>query len=218
VPSRSPNVFPDEEIPVKTPAKWTALSWITASMLAAAASTYAAETATKAPAAPPAMQRETLEEASATVVSVDSATREIILKGEDGRTGSYVAGPEVKNFAQIHAGDKVVVSYYRGITAQVLPAGTAASKEVNQLDLAASAQPGEQPAAGVGSAIRGTVVVQKIDTKSNTLTFLKPDHSSRTLPIESEEGKAFIRKLKVGDKVDVVYAEALAVEVRPQGK
>jgi len=198
--------------------KSTAYSLFSAMWLVAAVAHGGAETGTnpQAPAAQPSMQRETLDEISATVVSVDPKTRIIELRGQDGRTGAFTAGPEVKNFAQIHTGDKVVVSYYRGIAAQVLPPGAAASKEVNQLDLATSAQPGAKPGAGVGSAIRGTVVVQKIDTKSNTLTILKPDGTSRTLPIESEEGRTFIKKLKKGDKVDVVYAEALAVEVRPQ--
>lgn len=198
--------------------KTTAYSLFSAMLLVAAVAHGGAETATKpkAPAAQPSMQRETLEEISATVVSVDPKTRIIELRGEEGRTGAFTAGPEVKNFAQIRTGDKVVVSYYQGIAAQVLPPGSAASKEVNQLDLATTAQPGAKPAAGVGSAIRGTVVVQKIDTKANMLTVLKPDGTSRTLPIESEEGRAFIKKLKKGDKVDVVYAEALAVEVRPQ--
>jgi Cu/Ag efflux protein CusF len=162
------------------------------------------------------MQRETLDELSATVTSVDPQSRMIELKGEDGRTASFAAGPEVKNFAQIRSGDRVVVSYYRGINAQVLPAGAAASRDVHQLDLAATAQPGAKPGAGVGSAMRGTVIVQKVDTKANTLTFQKPDGSSRTMPIESDEGRAFIRKLKKGDKVDVVYAEAVAVQVRPR--
>ena len=152
----------------------------------------------------------------ATITAIDPKTRAVTLKGPQGNEVVIIAGPEVKNFAQIRAGDKVVVSYYRGIAAQVLPPGAAASKEVNQLDLGASAQPGAKPAAGVGSAIRGTVVVQKIDVAANQLTILKPDGSSRTIPIESDEGKAFIKKLKKGDKVDVVYAEALAVEVRPQ--
>lgn len=199
--------------------KTTAHSLLGAMLLAAAAAHGGAENAAKpkpAAAEHPSMQREALEEAHATVVSVDPATRIITLKGEDGRTGAYTAGPEVKNFAQIRAGDKVVVSYYRGIAAQVLPPGSAVSREVNQLDLGATAAPGSKPGAGVGSAIRGTVVVQKIDTQGNTLTVLKPDGASRTIPIESDEGKAFIRKLKKGDKVDVVYAEALAVEVRPQ--
>lgn len=199
--------------------KMTAYSLLSAILLAAAAH-GGAETATKPATGPdasqPSMQREAVEEASATVVSVDASTRVIQLKGEDGRTGAFTAGPEVRNFAQIRTGDKVIVSYYRGITAQVLPPGSAASKEVNQIDLGARNQPGSKPGAGLGSAIRGTVVVQKIDTKGNLLTVLKPDGTSRTVPIESEQGRAFIKKLKKGDKVDVVYAEALAVEVRPQ--
>jgi hypothetical protein len=187
-----------------------------AMVLAATAAHGGGESVSQPAPAQPSMQRESLDELAASVVSVDPDTRVIQLRGDDGRTGAFTAGPEVKNFAQIRAGDKVVVSYYRGIAAQVLPPGAAASKEVNQLDLGATAQPGAKPAAGVGSAIRGTVVVQKADTKANTLTVLKPDGASRTIPIESEEGKAFIKKLKKGDKVDVVYAEALAVEVRPQ--
>lgn len=197
--------------------KTTAYSLFSAMLLLAAVAHGGAENATsaKTPAAPPSMQRETLDEISATVVSVDPMTRIIELRGEEGRTGAFTAGPEVKNFAQIHPGDKVVVSYYRGIAAQVLPPGTT-KNEVNQIDLASTAQPGAKPGAGVSSAIRGTVVVQKIDTKANTITVRKPDGTSSTLPVESEEGRTFIKKLKKGDKVDVVYAEALAVEVRPQ--
>ncbi len=197
--------------------KTTAYSLFSAMLLVAAVAHGGAETATKpkAPADPPSMQRESLDEISATVVSVDPKTRIIELRGEEGRTGAFTAGPEVKNFAQIRTGDKVVVSYYQGIAAQVLPPGTT-KNEVNQVDLASTAQPGAKPGAGVGSAIRGTVVVQTIDTKANTITVRKPDGTSRTLPVESEEGRTFIKKLKKGDKVDVVYAEALAVEVRPQ--
>jgi Cu/Ag efflux protein CusF len=204
---------PDQESPVKT----TAYSLFSAMWLAAAVAHGGAETATspKTPAEPASMQRETLDEISATVVSVDPKTRIIELRGEDGRTGAFTAGPEVKNFAQVHPGDKVVVSYYRGIAAQVLPPGTT-KNEVNQVDLGGTAQPGAKPGAAVGSAIRGTVIVQKIDTKANTITVRKPDGTSRTLPVESEEGRTFLKKLKKGDKVDVVYAEALAVEVRPQ--
>jgi Cu/Ag efflux protein CusF len=200
--------------------KTTAYSLFSAMLLVAAVAHGGGETATKpqaaTPAAQPSMQREAVEEAAVTVVSVDPQTRAIELRGDDGRTGVYVAGPEVKNFAQIRTGDKVVVSYYRGIAAQVLPPGAALSKKVDQLDLAASAPQGAKPAAGVGSAIHGTVVVQNIDTKANKLTFLRPDGVSRTIPIESEEGRAFIKKLKKGDKVDVVYSESVAVEVRPQ--
>jgi len=197
--------------------KTTAYSLFSAMLLVGAVAHGGAETATspQAPAAPPSMQRESLQEISATVVSVDPKTRIIELRGEEGRTGAFTAGPEVKNFAQIHTGDKVVVSYYQGIAAQVLPPGTT-KNEVSQVDLGGTAELGAKPGAAVGSAIRGTVIVQKVDTKTNMITVRKPDGTSRTLPVESEEGRTFIKKLKKGDKVDVVYAEALAVEVRPQ--
>jgi hypothetical protein len=39
---------------------------------------------------------------------------------------------------------------------------------------------------------------------------------SRTVTVESQEGRDFIRKIKKGDKVEVLYAEAVAVEVRPK--
>jgi len=183
-------------------------------VVACAANGNEGQAKSQSPAEPPAMQRETLQELSATVTSVDAATRMIGLKADDGSTGSYEAGPEVKNFAQMKKGDKVVVSYYRGIAARVAPPGTVASKDVEALDLATAAKLGEKPAAGVGTAVKATVVIEKVDPKANTVTFTRPDGSSRTLPVQSDEGKRFIQKLKKGDTVDVVYAEAVAVEVR----
>jgi len=163
----------------------------------------------------PSMQREKLSEVSATVTAIDPATRMISLKADDGSTGAYEAGPEVKNFDKIHVGDKVVVSYYQGLAAQVLPPGTALSKSVKQMDVATAAQPGTKPGAGIGTALNATVVIEKVDTKANTVTFKRPDGVSRTLPVQSDEGKAFLAKIKAGDKVDVVYAEAVAVQVKP---
>lgn len=195
-----------------------AASLITAALLTVACAANGAAGSETKPAstapAPHSMQRESLEELSATVTSVDAKTRMIGLKADDGSTGEYEAGPEVKNFAQIKAGDKVVISYYQGLAAQVAPAGTVASKDVQSVDLATTAKAGEKPAAGIGTALKATVVIEKVDTKANLVTFTRPDGTSRTLPVQSEEGKQFIKKLKKGDKVDVVYAEAVAVEVR----
>jgi len=203
----------------------TAAICITTALLVLSASAQASGTDPKAPAASapaanalPSMQREKLSEISATVTAIDAKTRMIDLKADDGSTGAYEAGPEVKNFAQIHVGDKVTVSYYQGLAAQVLPKGTAASKEVKQMDLATTAEAGAKPGAGIGTALNATVVIEKVDTKANTVTFKRPDGVSRTLPVQSDEGKAFLKKIKAGDSVDVVYAEAVAVEVTPAPK
>ena len=198
-------------------------TWMLGTVLAIASfSCAAAETAQPAakPAAAPAAKpqpsvvREELQEVSATVTSVDQATRMLGLQGEDGSSTTFEVGPEVKNFPQIRVGDKVVVSYYRGLAAELQPKGTPLSKKVNQLDLATSAQPGTKPGAGVGTAVHATVVIEKVDTKANTVSFKRPDGVSRTLPVRSQEGKDFIKKLKAGDQVEVLYSEAVAIEVR----
>jgi Cu/Ag efflux protein CusF len=190
------------------------------SMLVLRAVSAGAETAQKPATQPasaqPSVQREKVEELSATVVSVDPATRMIGLQGEDGSSASFAVGDEVKNFKQIRVGDKVVVSYYRGIAAELQPKGTPLSKKVDQLDIATGAQPGSKPGAGAGSAVRGTVVIEKVDTKANTVTFRRPDGLSRTLPVESPEGREFLTKIKKGDQVEVLYIEAVAIEVRPK--
>lgn len=198
-------------------------TWMLGTVLACASlSCAAAETtqpAAKPAAAPaakpqPSMVREELQEVSATVTSVDQATRMLGLKGDDGSATTFEVGPEVKNFPQIRVGDKVVVSYYRGLAAELQPKGTPLSKKVDQLDLATSAQPGTKPGAGVGTAVHATVVIEKVDTKANTVSFKRPDGVSRTLPVRSQEGKDFIKKLKAGDQVEVLYSEAVAIEVR----
>jgi hypothetical protein len=204
------------EEPVKSVSIGVIGSW-----LALGAVSSSAETAQKPSAAPtsmpqPSVQREKLQEISATVVSVDQATRMLGLQGDDGSTASFAVGEEVRNFAQIRVGDKVVVSYYRGIAAELQPKGTPLSKKVDQLDMTTGAQPGTKPGAGAGSAVRGTVVIEKADTKANTVTFKRPDGSSRTLPVESPEGREFLAKLKKGDQVEVLYIEAVAIEVRPK--
>lgn len=200
-------------------------TWMLATLFSVASFSCAAAEPEKAPAKPaaaasskaqPSMQREELQEVSATVVSVDQATRMLELKGDDGSTAAFQVGPEVKNFPQIRAGDKVVVSYYRGIAAELQPKGTPLSKKVDTIDLATSAAPGTKPGAGVGTATTATVVIEKVDTKANTVSFMRPDGVSRTLPVKSPEGQEFIRKLKKGDQVEVLYAEAVAIEVRKQ--
>jgi hypothetical protein len=62
---------------------------------------------------------DSLQSASATVESVESVTRLIALRTPQGERLWIVAGPEVRNFAQIRAGDTVTVNYYKAIAAQV---------------------------------------------------------------------------------------------------
>jgi len=65
--------------------------------------------------------------------------------------------------------------------------------------------------------LRTTVEIEFVDTTFNTVTFKRSDGVSRTVAVESPEGREFIKGLKKGDHVEIAYTEAFAIEVKPAG-
>jgi hypothetical protein len=157
---------------------------------------------------------DSLQSASATVESADSVTRLIALRTPQGERLWITAGPEVRNFAQIRAGDIVTVNYYKAIAAQVKPKGTASTTQQDTI-AAYTAKPGARPAAAIGRTIVETVRVQSVDTVANTVTFERQDGSVHTATVISPDGQTFMKGLRSGDDVDVAYTEAIAVAVVP---
>ena len=182
--------------------------------LAVVAATFAV-VACAAPPPKPAV-RENLVQKTATVESIDQASRQVTLRGEDGKATTIVVGPEVKNLPQVKAGDKVVVSYYEALAAEVKKPGEGV--EGVEADVSTvTAPPGSMPAAGAGVLMRTTVTIESVDPTFNTVSFKRSDGVSRTVAVESPEGREFIKGLKKGDQVEVAYTEAFAIEVKPAG-
>ena len=168
-----------------------------------------------APPPKPAM-RENLVQKTATVESIDQASRLVTLRGEDGGAVVVQVSEDVKNLPQVKAGDKVVVSYYQALAAEVKKPGEGV--EGVETDVSAVTAPqGSMPAAGAGVLMRTTVTIDSVDKTMNTVTFKRADGLLRTVAVESPEGQEFIKGLKKGDQVEVAYTEAMAIEVKPVG-
>ena len=163
---------------------------------------------------PKPMVREDLVQRTATVESIDQASRLVTIRTEDGYATTIKVGDEVRNLPQVRAGDKVIVSYYQALAAELKKPGEGV--EGVQTDVGAvRANPGQMPAGGVGMVMRTTVTIESVDTKANTVTFKRADGSPDSVVVQSPEGEAFIKGLKKGDRVEIAYTEALAVEVKP---
>ena len=159
---------------------------------------------------------EKLVQRTATVVSVDQANRLVTLRGEDGNVFTLLVSDEVRNLPQVKAGDKVTASFYEAIAAEVKKPGEGVAGV--QADVSSTrAEPGEMPAAGAGVLLRTTVVIEFVDPTFNTVTFKRSDGVSRTVAVQSPEGRQFIKGLKPGDHVEIAYTEAFAIEVKPAG-
>ena len=163
----------------------------------------------------PAM-RDSLVQKTATVESIDQASRLVTLRGEDGFARTVKVSNDVRNFPQIREGDKVVVSYYEAIAAEVKKPGEGVQGVEAEVS-AARADPGKMPAAGSGVTLRTTVTIESVDEQSNTVTFKNADGMLRTAEIQTPEGQKFIKGLKKGDQVEIAYTEAFAIEVKPAG-
>jgi hypothetical protein len=59
------------------------------------------------------------------------------------------------------------------------------------------------------------VTVTAVDPATNTISFVGPNNVERTVTAKNPEVQAFIRSLHVGQQVDIVYEEALAISVEP---
>jgi hypothetical protein len=162
--------------------------------------------------------KDALVQRTATVEAIDMGTRMVALRDEDGSRSTVMVGPEVRNLPQVRVGDRVVVSYYTAIAAELKPPGTGAGSGTSEPDVTTSierAKPGGRPAGAVAQSVQTTVKVQSVDQPNNIITFRRSDGYLRTVVVRSPEGQRFLAGLKPGDEVELTYTEALAVEVRP---
>lgn len=152
-------------------------------------------------------------EARATVTQLDQATRLMTLRGPAGNEFTFEVDPAVRNLPQIKVGDDVVVRYYETIGAAMRKPGDSTEAAIALAD--GVADPGDRPAAAMGTHTTLPVTIVGVDRESNEVRFYGPDKRVRTVELETPEAQAFAKKLKAGDEVVVTFTEALAVSVEP---
>jgi len=150
----------------------------------------------------------------ATIEAINPTNRQVVLLAPDDSRLLVEVGLDVRNFDQIRAGDRVVVTYRAGVIAEVKPKGEGV-QGVEGASADVRSGPGERPSRAVGEVIATTVTIESVDTSFDTVTFRRPDGIVRTLAVEDPEAKEFIHKLKPGDEVQVTYREAAAISIEP---
>jgi hypothetical protein len=152
------------------------------------------------------------------VETVDPVSRELLLRGQGGAQSgallSMIVGPQVQRLDQIKSGDRVTVTYYQAIAAQVVNVFSSQSQPFEGVTVDRR-ETAERPGAQVTRVRRGRVVITAVDPASNSISFVGPNNMVRMVSPKNQEVQSFIRKLRVGDQVDIVYEEALAIAVEP---
>jgi hypothetical protein len=154
-----------------------------------------------------------VQEITATVETVDMTYRHLLVRGPQGNLITLIVDPSVRNLGQVRPGDRITLRYASAVAAQLAPPSAKPRNEV--VRVGARTPEGARPGVVLGERRTVTVQVTGIDLASNTVSFVPPDGQPRTVVVRDPSMQDFLRHLKVGDRVDVTYAEAVAVSVEP---
>jgi hypothetical protein len=143
---------------------------------------------------------------TATVEAIERTGREVTVKKEDGNFEVIYVPAAFKRFDTLKVGDRITARYYETLVLRMAAPG---QKDV---DTATSGVVRPEGAPG-GTASRQqtiTATITAIDPRVPSITFTGPrgwTYSSRV-----EDTKA-LAKVKVGDKVDITWTEALILSL-----
>jgi hypothetical protein len=165
---------------------------------------------------PEGLNTASLVEAVATITAIDMENRLVTIEGPDGDSIVIKASDKVKNLPQVEVGDKVVVKYFKSITADIVKHGEDDKLGTEVIGAKASAPLGEKPAgAGVVEMTRRVEVVF-VDPIQKFVSVRDPDRGLRKVSLkESPDLQHYLKELKEGDVIEVTYTDAMAIEVVP---
>ncbi|HKR86864.1 MAG TPA: hypothetical protein VJS38_01695 [Phenylobacterium sp.] len=146
-----------------------------------------------------------------TVVSVDPATRHLVVRKPSGETSSLKVPAEVRNFDQLKPGDTISATYTLEAEFALSPPNKPLPEDT-QTVITARASRGELPAGVIANHLVVTGAVLGVDTQANTVRVVSPKGGEvHTFAVTSPEGRRLISQLKPGDKVTAYVTESILI-------
>ena len=142
-----------------------------------------------------------------TIEAIEAASRTITIKKPDGTFVTTIAGPDIKRFPELKIGDTVSARYYENVIVRVKAPG-----EPDVVSSAKGTTGSEQvlPGGTKAKQLTITATITAIDQTTPSITFTGPNGWKYSSKVQDT---AALAKVKVGDKVDIVWTEAVLVSV-----
>jgi hypothetical protein len=147
-----------------------------------------------------------MKTATATVEAIEASTRSLTLKTEDGKYVTLTVPESVSKFDAIKVGDTLTAKYYDSLILRLKPPG---EKAVDTIAGAVTpAESSARPVGTMGAQRTITATITAIDQQVPSITFEGPHNWKYTSRVEDKDA---LQKVKVGDRVDITWNEALLV-------
>lgn len=143
------------------------------------------------------------------VTSIDKANRVVVVTGATGNEVVFNLGEEVRNFDQIAMGDLVTLTYAQALILELRKVDNNGIRERTESQNVVRAEAGEKPAGAIERTVRVVANVVAVNPKAGLVTLRGQE---RTVELAVSD-PAQLKNIKVGDQVEAVYTEAVAIEV-----
>jgi hypothetical protein len=157
----------------------------------------------------PVTQTEAIE-LTTKIEAIDKTARMITLKDKDGAMDTIHCGPEVKRFDELKVGDTITFRYYESIAYAIRKPGQPSALP-GETGRTVTRSQGARPGGTIAQQQTATVTLKAIDLKVPSVTVLTEDR--RTLSFKAADANN-LKDVKVGDKVEVTYTEAVMISVK----
>jgi hypothetical protein len=151
-------------------------------------------------------------EAVVTVRAINHETRMVTIQTADGREATLQVPEEAHNLYQVHAGSRFKVRYREAVALGVTASDEAPSAEA--AEVVERAPLGANPSGTIAQVVRITGRVEAIDYQTRMVAIRGPQGNLREFTVSDEVQR--LDEVEVGDLVQLVYAEALALEMVPE--
>lgn len=145
------------------------------------------------------------------IKSVDKKNRAVVIVGPNGNEMLLNLSDEVRNFDQIKAGDIVTLTMMHALALELRKVANNGIRERVDSENVTTAKPGEKPGVVVEKSVRVVANVVAVNARAQTVTLRGP---KRTLELFVKD-PAMLQTVKVGDQVEGVYVEAVALTLAP---
>src|SRR5262249_51822800 len=158
---------------------------------------------------PKAMGAAQVSSVTATIEAIDTANREVTLKGPDGTVTTIQVPDAVKRFSELKVGDQVTFRYTEAVVVQVQKAA-ADSKLGTTTESGMERGKTAKPSATVARTITATVAVESMDKSVPSITVQTADGNTQSFRIQDAKNLEGVNK---GDHIVITYKEPLAINV-----
>jgi hypothetical protein len=145
---------------------------------------------------------------SAAVTAIDASSRQITLTGDGGKAVTFKAPAEVRNFDQVHVGDRVNASIQERMV--VFVSSNRPGAAVSRAEALAVAPEGAKPGVMTAEAFEIVGKITSIELGPRRATIQFPGGQTRTVTARSD---VYLSRYKVGDSVVIQVSQTLWVLV-----